>query len=37
MDDRHAVVAAPLQAGERVVALGTHLLQAGMTVQERAQ
>ncbi len=37
MDDRHAVVAAPLQAGERVVALGTHLLQPGMTVQERAQ
>ncbi|MDM7456456.1 MAG: efflux RND transporter periplasmic adaptor subunit [Tepidimonas sp.] len=37
MDDRHAVVAAPLAAGERVVALGTHLLQPGMTVQERGQ
>lgn len=37
VDDRHAVVAAPLQAGERVVALGTHLLQPGMTVQERAR
>ncbi|TSE26514.1 Multidrug export protein AcrE [Tepidimonas sediminis] len=37
LDDRHAVVAAPLQAGERVVALGTHLLQPGMTVQERAR
>lgn len=37
MDDRHAVVAAPLQAGERVVALGTHLLQPGMAVQERAR
>ena len=37
VDDRHAVVAAPLQAGERVVALGTHLLQPGMAVQERAR
>ncbi|MFN3611702.1 MAG: efflux RND transporter periplasmic adaptor subunit [Tepidimonas sp.] len=37
VDDRHAVVAAPLQAGERIVALGTHLLQPGMTVQERAR
>lgn len=37
VDDRHAVVAAALQTGERVVALGTHLLQEGMAVQERAR
>ncbi|MDW8337407.1 MAG: efflux RND transporter periplasmic adaptor subunit [Tepidimonas sp.] len=37
VDDRHAVVAAPLQPGERVVALGTHLLQPGQKVQERAR
>lgn len=34
VDDRQATVAGALQAGDRVIALGTHLLQEGMTVQE---
>ncbi|TSE31275.1 Multidrug resistance protein MdtE [Tepidimonas thermarum] len=37
VDDRQATVAGPLQAGERVVALGTHLLHDGMTVRELAR
>jgi len=37
VDDRIATVSAPLQAGERVVALGTHLLRDGMTVRERTR
>lgn len=37
VDDRSATVSAPLQAGERVVALGTHLLKDGMTVRERTR
>lgn len=34
IDDRHAVVAGALQPNDRVVALGTHLLQEGMAVRE---
>lgn len=37
VEDRSATVSAPLQAGERVVALGTHLLKDGMTVRERTR
>lgn len=34
LDDRYAIVAGALQATDRVIALGTHLLQEGMTVRE---
>ena len=37
VEDRSATVSAPLQPGERVVALGTHLLKEGMTVRERTR
>jgi len=37
IDDRSATVSAPLQLGERVVALGTHLLKDDMTVRERTR
>jgi multidrug efflux pump subunit AcrA (membrane-fusion protein) len=37
VDERSATVSGPLQAGERVVALGTHLLKDGMTVRERSR
>ena len=33
-DDRQATVEGGLQAGDRVIALGTHLIQPGMTVRE---
>ncbi len=35
MDQRTARVRGPLQAGERVVAFGTHVLREGMRVEER--
>lgn len=37
VDDRQATVAGALQPGDRVIALGTHLLQEGMTVRELAR
>ncbi|MFN7001588.1 MAG: efflux RND transporter periplasmic adaptor subunit, partial [Elioraea tepidiphila] len=36
VDDRQALVVAPLAPQDRIVALGTHLLQPGMAVRERA-
>ncbi len=36
VDDRLATVAGDLQSGDRVIALGTHLLQEGMAVRELA-
>jgi hypothetical protein len=37
VDDRQAVVVGDLQAHERVVALGTHLLKDDMRVRELAR
>ncbi|MDM7463579.1 MAG: efflux RND transporter periplasmic adaptor subunit [Tepidimonas taiwanensis] len=34
LDDRHAIVAGALEPTDRIVALGTHLLQEGMAVRE---